>query len=308
MSRGIPDPGAFLRVAGRILAYFALWIVLAIVLGAVIYQLPGQAAIQGFHFAISSLLGGLAANWICMRAFEDAGLREIGLAWSGRNFVVGLAAGISAALLVTVVPVVLGLAEWRRSAAPSGSLAGVSILLAMYLAAAANEEIGVRGYLFQRLMRAAGLVPAAALTAMLFAAGHLGNPNASRLGMVNTFIAGFALACAMRASGDLWFPIGIHYSWNTWLTLCGANVSGFTNRLSDYEMVWKAGPLWSGGGYGPEGGLLTTFAFLLWLLWAWKGPLRRRRPWLLTAGARDASGPTHPLGLVSSNPPRESSR
>jgi membrane protease YdiL (CAAX protease family) len=288
----------FLRVAGRILVYLALWIVLAIVISAVINQFPRQEAIKGFHFAISSLLGGLAANWICMRAFEDTGLREIGLGWNGRNFLVGLAAGVSSALLVTVVPVATGMAEWRMAGEPPASATGVSILLVMYLVAASNEEIGVRGYLFQRLMGSTGLAPAAVLTSILFAAGHLGNPNASRLGIVNTFVAGFMLACAMRASGDLWFPIGMHYSWNTWLTLCGADVSGFTNRLTNYEMVWKVGPLWSGGGYGPEGGILTTLAFSLWAFWAWKGPIERHTPWMLTAGSRVGEETRNPLGLV----------
>jgi hypothetical protein len=42
------------------------------------------------------------------------------------------------------------------------------------------------------------------------------------------------------------------------LPLFGVNLSGFTIDLTRYEYRWDVLPLWSGGDYGPEGGLLTT--------------------------------------------------
>jgi hypothetical protein len=92
------------------------------------------------------------------------------------------------------------------------------------------------------------------------------------------------------------------------LTICGADVSGFTNRLTNYEMVWKAGPLWSGGGYGPEGGLLTTLAFSLWAIWAWKGPIYRRTPWMLTARPPAVPETANRLELAPSDPRPEPPR
>src|SRR5207302_488030 len=40
--------------------------------------------------------------------------------------------------------------------------------------------------------------------------------------------------------------------------LFGVNLSGFTMGVTGYGLHWRVGDLWSGGGYGPEGSLLTT--------------------------------------------------
>jgi len=42
------------------------------------------------------------------------------------------------------------------------------------------------------------------------------------------------------------------------LPLLGSNLSGFTMGVTGYTLEWKVGVLWSGGGYGVEGSLLTT--------------------------------------------------
>ncbi|MEO8663333.1 MAG: type II CAAX endopeptidase family protein [Bryobacteraceae bacterium] len=270
-----------LSTTARVATYLVLVVALYFFCRPAVEILGLPAPLNRFNFAITGLLAGLGANWICMRLFEGAGLPQIGLTWSGRNLGIGLAAGVSSALLVTVAPVMVGAAEFKSIPGPSPAPYLVLGFAAVFLAAAASEEIQFRGFLLQVLMRTTGLIPAAILTSLLFTSGHALNPHASQLGMVNTFLAGFALACAFRASGDLWFPLGIHFGWNVWLAITGADVSGFAARMTNIEMVWKAGPLWSGGEYGPEGGILTTGAFGLWLLWAWKAPIKRQLPWML---------------------------
>lgn len=281
---------------GKAVTYIIFTFLLLLTFSKVVQFVPLPESTRGFHFAIASLLAALCANWICMRWFEGTRLINIGLRWSGRNLTVGLAAGVSSALLVTVAPVLIGMATFQQSAHAKANAADSAILICLFFVAAANEELQVRGYLLQVMMRPMGLIPPAILTGLLFASGHLGNPNASKLGMVNTFLAGFVLACAFRASGDLWFPIGLHYGWNLLLAITGANVSGFTTRLTNFELVWKAGPLWSGGEYGPEGGVLTTIAFSLWLLWCWKAPLQRRVAWMLAP--RPDAGPPATTSLA----------
>jgi uncharacterized protein len=50
------------------------------------------------------------------------------------------------------------------------------------------------------------------------------------------------------------------------LPLFGANLSGFTMGVTGYALHWSVGNLWSGGDYGPEGGLPTT-AVVVALFW-----------------------------------------
>jgi len=42
------------------------------------------------------------------------------------------------------------------------------------------------------------------------------------------------------------------------LPLFGVQLSGFALDVTGYTLHWKIGTLWSGGAYGPEGGLLTS--------------------------------------------------
>jgi hypothetical protein len=94
--------------------------------------------------------------------------------------------------------------------------------------------------------------------AVLFGLLHGGNPNATGLAIFNTILWGIILGYAFLRSRDLWLPIGLHFGWNAVLPLFGVNLSGFTIDLTRYEYRWDVLPLWSGGDYGPEGGLLTT--------------------------------------------------
>ena len=77
-------------------------------------------------------------------------------------------------------------------------------------------------------------------------------------------------------SRDLWLPIGLHLGWNFTLPFFGVNLSGLRMRVTGYEMSWTAGPLWSGGEYGPEASVLTSFVVLLLAAYLWKAPIRRQ--------------------------------
>ena len=101
------------------------------------------------------------------------------------------------------------------------------------------------------------------------------------LGLVNTSAWGVLLGYAFLRSGDLWLPIGLHMGWNWALPLFGVNLSGFTMRMTGYVLHWKIGALWSGGDYGPEGGLVTSAIVIALFVYLWKAPVRRQRPYLV---------------------------
>ena len=103
---------------------------------------------------------------------------------------------------------------------------------------------------------------------------HAMNPNSTSLGVVNTTGFGVLFGYAFLRSGDLWLPIGLHFGWNFTLPLFGVNVSGLTIKLTGRQMEWSAGPVWSGGEYGPEGSVLTSIVLLALALFLWKAPIR----------------------------------
>ena len=90
-------------------------------------------------------------------------------------------------------------------------------------------------------------------------------------------IWGVFLGYAFLRSRDLWLPIGLHYGWNAVLPLFGVNLSGLTIDVTRYLYKWDLLPLWSGGNYGPEGGLLATiFTVALFVALA-KAPVAPQR-------------------------------
>ena len=137
------------------------------------------------------------------------------------------------------------------------SAQGLAVMLVL-LVAAANEEILFRGYPLQVLMVGVGRWPGIVVMSTVFGLGHLTNPGATWLGTANTVLAGILLCLAYVRTRSLWFPFGIHIGWN----LAMGPILGFPLSGLELTSVWSAeagGPAWlTGGGYGPEAGLLAT--------------------------------------------------
>jgi membrane protease YdiL (CAAX protease family) len=135
---------------------------------------------------------------------------------------------------------------------------------------------------------------------VLFAWLHASNPSASTLGLLNTAGFGMLFGYAFLRSRDIWLPIGLHFGWNLTLPLFGVNVSGLRIGMTGYVMEWSAGPLWSGGAYGPEASLLTSAVLLIVFAYLWKAPIRRQSSPLLdrpveTPPCDPGSPPSSPL-------------
>jgi hypothetical protein len=120
----------------------------------------------------------------------------------------------------------------------------------------------------------------------IFGAMHRFNPGVTTLAAINTAGFGVLFGFALLRSHDLWLPLGLHFGWNATLPLLGTPLSGFTIRVTEYQLVWKSGDrwsaeLWSGGTYGPEGSLLATFMLIVLFAAVWKMPVRKGKAFLL---------------------------
>lgn len=238
-------------------------------------------------FLLASALGVFAAaavaNALAMRIYERGRLADIGFAWNAaarRHLLFGLGGGVGGALLVLGVPLLTPAAE--LSPAPAGG-AGLLFVYVLLLFGAVGEEMLFHGYGFQVLLAALGPWGTILPTSVLFAWAHSSNLNVSTLALINTVGWGALLGWAFWRSGDLWLPIGLHAGWNWTLPLFGANLSGFTINVTGYAIRWRLPPLWSGGDYGPEGGLFTSAVLLLLFAGLWRAPLRPQQPFLLRA-------------------------
>ena len=215
-----------------------------------------------FGLVVAGTIGlcitGLLANLLTMRIFDRRPLTDIGLTRRprfGNQYLLGLLIGAGAAALM-----LLGAAA--RGHGASGAprefhihLAEAGLLFGCALFAAAGEEMIFRGYAFQLLVEKIGPFATVLPVGVIFGLAHATNPHASLLGVLNTILWGILLGYAFLRSHDLWLPIGLHYGWNAVLPLFGVNLSGLTIEVTRYFYRWDLLPLWSGGDYGPEGGL-----------------------------------------------------
>ncbi len=270
----LPEPTKAVTPFGNTTAGFVLRIGFFIftVFLAVRYLMPFLYLFFGLQIAgtIGLAIAGLAANLLTLAVFDRRPFADIGLhlsAASGRHFLFGIALGGGAAALLLLTPLAGGEAHMALRPHSEFTWLGLIFYIITIFFAATGEEMIFRGYAFQCLVEKLGPFAAVLPVGVIFGWVHTSNPNANQLGILNTMIWGVLLGCAFLRSRDLWLPIGMHFGWNTVLPLFGVNLSGLTIEVTRYFYKWDLPPLWSGGAYGPEGGLLTTiFAAILFAL------------------------------------------
>lgn len=185
------------------------------------------------------------------------------------DFAKGAAIGGGFIAALVVVQTLLG---WLRPAPDSGTVIGwlaqfVSLAVVLTIAAAA-EELLLRGYPFQVLVEGAGVVLAVILTSGVFAAVHLNNPEVDWVALLNIGLAGVLFAVAYLRTRSLWVPIGMHWGWNfVMVAFFDLPVSGIVLDMPGYDTVVLGPDLFTGGAFGPEGGLVTTLLVLPLILW-----------------------------------------
>lgn len=176
-----------------------------------------------------------------------------------RGFGRGFRLGALLAALAMAAAVALGQAEWRKDGGTVGGwLNSVGATGALLLPAAFVEELIFRGVPMVALSRAFGRGVTLVGLALLFAAAHLMNDGISVLAVANIALAGVFLGLAFFTPGGLWTATGAHFGWNLTLAALAAPVSGLLLPIPWLDYVSR-GPAWlTGGGFGPEGGVLAS--------------------------------------------------
>jgi len=136
----------------------------------------------------------------------------------------------------------------------------------MWLFQGACEEIMFRGYMMPRVAARYGLVPAIAVSAILFCLFHGMNPGFSVLAAVNLILVSVLYALIAYFTDNIWIVCAAHTFWNfTQGNIFGLEVSGNSGNVTliHTEVSDNINPLISGGSFGPEGGLAVTIASII---------------------------------------------
>lgn len=176
------------------------------------------------------------------------------------NLVAGALTGLLATAMLVVALWLCGAVELTVSAVSPGDALPVAAVWALvWLLQAAHEEALARGGGFIRIAQTIGFWPAAMLSSLAFAAGHLGNAGETPLGLVNAALLGLVLAYSLKQTGSLWFALGFHAAWNfVQSTVLGMVNSGNHAQDAVFHASLAGSPLLTGGSAGPEGSVLVT--------------------------------------------------
>jgi len=225
----------------------------------------------------------LLARLLDRRPFRDYGFHLNASWW--RDLVFGMALGAVLIALIFLVELALGwVSVTGTRVSPRGNVpfwVGITVALVNFTFVSISEELLARGYMIRNMAEGFNLprvTPKQALLAAFFLSSaifgllHLGNPNSTWVSTVNLILAGLLLGLGFVLTGQLAIPLGLHLTWNFFMgNVFGFPVSGVGDRFS-FIGIEQAGPeAFTGGAFGPEGGLIGVGAMLLGiaLTYAW---------------------------------------
>lgn len=138
------------------------------------------------------------------------------------------------------------------------------LLLIGFIVQGATEEILCRGWLMPLLSSRYNLWIGILLSSSLFGLLHGLNQGVTVFAVVNIILVGIFFSLFALRQGSLWGACGLHSIWN-WLqgNFFGFQVSGHDGGPTLLNLK-EMGPDWiTGGTFGPEGGLISTFIILI---------------------------------------------
>ena len=238
---------------------------------AISHALPPQSALK-FLARLGGVLVVLGAYTALIRIGEGRKASEIAVAFAPKGLLAGLAIG--AILFSAVMAVLVGTGVYDFTwHGPASAWHGAGLAME----AGILEELIVRGILLRLLWRVLGPWVAFAASAVLFGAGHIGNPGATPFSTACIAIeAGLMLGSFYALTGRLWVSIGVHAGWNfTQGYVFGAAVSGgdLGDAIATSAPTGNYPDWLTGGAFGPEASLpalaicTSVGVAVLWLCW-----------------------------------------
>jgi membrane protease YdiL (CAAX protease family) len=260
-----------LRAGWRVLVYVFLVAVLFLISQVILGSLRGLGFLRLMFldkvlFVLEVALPAMFMAQMEQRPFGAYGLAPRGLL--GRNFWLGLLWGIGAISFLILLLNLVGAYDHGGFALHGRRLAEFAIFWsAFFLLVGLSEEFLLRGYAQFTLTEAVGFWPAAVVLSLMFGGIHTGNQGESAMGILGAAAIGFFFCLTLRRTGNLWFAVGFHASWD-WgesylysVPDSGSIAPGHLLHSSLHGSGWI-----TGGTVGPEGSaLLFVVMILTWI-------------------------------------------
>lgn len=196
---------------------------------------------------------------IWKKPISALGLTNLKKEW--KDLVVGLLLGFIGITIALICLLVSG--SVKITGFTTQYTASIFLCFLGYIAVAFGEEILSRGGLMLALKEShrPGLI--LSFPSLIFGCLHLGNDGISPLAFINLIGFGLYASYCFYRSGNIWLTIGFHLTWN----FVQGNVYGFyvsgTKDYSFANLKIVKETIFTGGEFGPEGGLGVTIALIL---------------------------------------------
>lgn len=232
------------------------------------------------------LIPAIIVLWFSGRFIDRRNIRDFGF-HVNKNWWIDLCFGMGlGAFLMSLIFIVQMFLGWISISdivysinTQSTFIVPLLVFLFLFISAGISEELLFRGYLIKNLAEAFNLKTIGpkwsvliswGLISIIFGLGHISNPNANLISTMNLMLTGITLGAGLIFTGELAIPIGFHIFWNFFQgNIFGFPVSGisYPAKIVSLFQINQSGPeQWTGGGFGPEAGLLSLFANLLGFL------------------------------------------
>lgn len=238
--------------------------------------------------ALTTLLAALFSVWIAGRLVDRRQFSGYGLSFT-LDWIKGWTFGLAVGGVVISGLFVLqwGLGWIQITEVFAGNWSSLLTVLGpifFFAFAAFAEDLIYWGYLLtnlseglasSRLGQRLPVILSLVAVSSFFALGHALNPGATLVSTFNIAVAGIMLALGYLLTGQLAITVGLHFSWNLFQGyVFGFPVSGLDPTGATIFSIERTGPpLWDGGSFGPEAGILGLLAMLtvcgIILLSAW---------------------------------------
>lgn len=147
------------------------------------------------------------------------------------------------------------------------SLIGRTLLAIVSLALSSlATELAFRGFLYQRLTAATGIIASTFLMALFYAFFCAAHPNSTAFTFVVTFLFGLFYSVAWQRTHALWVGWGVHFAWSLVAgVVFGLPVAGYSTYSTVVQSSTSGYDFLTGGAYGLEGSLVAAIAVCLGL-------------------------------------------
>lgn len=227
----------------------------------IISEMPDWLMIYQLFVTVTLII----ASIIYCRCVEKRSLASMGFRKRRMLFEYFIGLLIGVVLFAAVIGIGIAVGAFSFKGSLDFSIPVIIMYLVGYVIQGASEEVLVHGYYMTSLSRSTNSTFALVSSSLVFAFLHYANSNVSLVALINLFLFGLLMGMYVLKRGNIWGACAIHAVWNFLQgNVFGMSVSGMSKTMSIFSVASKDGfDLVTGGEFGPEGGLITTFIILL---------------------------------------------